>query len=103
MVLLSEMDPSFRLLSGEVDNRKYLDYLDSLNQLEPEEFTDPPTAYEVALATFVEARISEAVMAKELHAWPDNRPWNRQPWWMLEIWKAFWAGQAKGFEESMAH
>lgn len=60
------------------------------------EIPEEATYADLAVARFLGARQEEAVMGAEYHAWPDGRPWNRQPWWKWELWKQFWAGQAEG-------
>jgi len=55
-----------------------------------------PTLYDREMAVFVARRVEEAQVAQALHVFPDDIPWNRQPWWKMAIWNAYWQGDAKG-------
>ena len=96
IVPLPENHPRFRTERGWVDQGKYLKYLRSIGF---DSTGLPPTInlspYDMALARFVNFRLAEAAFVRELHTLPDGLPINRQPWWKLAIWEAFWSGSAR--------
>jgi len=97
--MLPENHPRFLNAAGDVDFDERTRYLAEMGQLLPKKEEMCATYYERRLSNFIHARVTEANMAKELHAWRDNLPWNQQPHWLFEMWQAYWAGEAAGYNK----
>ena len=97
--MLPENHPRFLNEAGDVDYDARMRYLSEMGQTVSADDKPRASYYERELANFINARLDEANMAKELHAWRDNLPWNQQPHWLFEMWQAYWSGEAKGIHD----
>ena len=90
------VDKADFMVDGVLDGKAYMR---ALRQAAPSvEFGQEPglrvRPIHMKLARFLGRRISEAQVAEGLHLLPDNKPWNRQPVWKVQLWQQYWAGAA---------
>jgi len=89
---LSDFWTSDTARTGQVD-------LPALKAFLGEVDTGPKTVlsvYDRGLCVFVMHRAQEAQMVQAFNCFPDNVPWNRQPWWLVDLWRCYWSAESSG-------
>ena len=93
-VNLSDLWTSETAVTGQID-------LEALAKAQgPEEEPEPfLSSYDRNLCAFVVRRTQEAQMVQAFNCFPDDIPWNRQPWWVVDLWRTYWSAESKGRED----